>query len=352
MWFEQLHLEDFRCHEALHLRLEHSPWVVLAGRNGTGKTSLLEAIYTTTRGHSFRRATIAEIIRAGRDQATVVLDSVGDRAHRLGARYGRNDRIFHLDGARARGLAEINAAIPVDYMGAQAHRLVDGSPGARRRYLDWCLFHVEPRFLDLWRNWHHAHRQRNAWLRQGDYPASTGWSEEVVKYGEKVSEMRAALVCNLDARLQEMDWAAIGNDRPTLKFRQGWQEGGLREALRATADRERRAGRAVAGPHQDDWTLSCGGMQAGQLSRGQTKLASFYLWNARAQIMRKAGRSAILLADDFLADLDEEASRLALRALRGNAGQVWLAVREESARMVLPGEAVRFHVEPGQVVRY
>ncbi len=175
-----------------------------------------------------------------------------------------------------------------------------------------------------------------------------GWSAEVIRYGEKVSEMRTILVKSLNARLQMADWMRLGGAPPTLIFKRGWRGGGLEAALRETSERERRAGRAVVGPQYDDWGLVCGEMKANQLSRGQTKLASFYLWNARAAIMGEAGRSAILLADDLLADLDEPSSRLALRALRGGSGQVWLAVRSDQVRMELEGDVARFHVEPGR----
>lgn len=349
MWIEHLKLRDFRCHERLNLETDGSPWVVLAGDNGVGKTSLMEAVYASTRGRSFRRCVDAEMIRAGRDEATIFLATEGATAHRLGARYSRQTHEIRLDGENVRGPAQTTAAIPVDYMGGRSHRLVDGSPAARRRFLDWCLFHVEPRFLETWRLWHRAHRQRNEWLRRGDYPDMAGWSTEVVRYGEKVSEMRAILVDSLNTRLQATGWMQLGGTTPALTFKRGWREGGLEAALRETAERERRVGRAVVGPQYDDWSLACGEINASQLSRGQIKLASFYLWHGRAAIMKEAGRSAILLADDLLADLDEQSSRLALKALRGGSGQVWLAVRGDQVSMELDGAATRFHVEPGRV---
>lgn len=351
MRIERLRIRDFRCHARLDMELTHCPWVVLAGRNGAGKTSIMEALYTATRGRSFRRGPDADMIRVGSQSATVYLTSAGPSPHRLGARYERQSRQLRLDGETVRSPAQTSAAIPVDYMGGLSHRLVDGSPAARRRFLDWCLFHVEHRFLEVWRLWHRAHRQRNEWLKRGDYPASLGWSAEVVRYGEKVSEMRAILVASLNKRLQDMPWMKLCGHHPCLVFKRGWKEGGLQTALRETAERERRLGRAVVGPQNDDWTLACGDMKAAQLSRGQAKLASFFLWHVRARIMEEAGRSSVLLADDLMADLDNDSALLALRAVQTGPGQVWLALREDQTDIDLAGDVAMFHVEPGRATQ-
>src|SRR5699024_1446258 len=125
---EHLKLRDFRCHDEIDLETSGFPWVVLSGDNGAGKTSLMEAVYASTRGRSFRRCVDAEMIRAGQDDATVFLSTGGNARHRLGARYERQARVIRLDSESVRSPAQTSAVIPVDYMGGRSHRLVDGSP--------------------------------------------------------------------------------------------------------------------------------------------------------------------------------------------------------------------------------
>ncbi|MGH9610202.1 MAG: DNA replication/repair protein RecF, partial [Bryobacteraceae bacterium] len=324
-----LKLRDFRCHSELNLALRKADWVVLAGGNGAGKTSLLEAIYAATRGRSFRAHPASEVIRQGAAEANVLIEAESSCRHRLGVVFGRHSRTLHLDGSPVSSMAEVTSAIPIEYIGGTAHYLVDGTPAAHRRFLDWGLFHVEPRFLATWRAWHRAHRQRNEWLRRGDYPASEGWTAAVIEHGEALSRMRAELVERLAAALESVTWAELQGAALDIRFNRGWREDSFAEALSRSAKRERKIGRAVVGPQYDDWSLECDGLRAAQLSRGQSKLAGFFLLHVLAKLMREAGRAPVLLVDDFLADLDSESSRRAVRALSEAGGQVWIAVREE-----------------------
>lgn len=352
MRLNYLRINNIRCHDVLEMALARVPWIVLVGDNGTGKTSILEALYLAARGRSFRHVLIREAIREGSDTAEVLLAGENGAKHHIGARFGHHTRELHLDGKPTRSLAEASVAVPVEYLGSAAHRLVDGPPSARRRFLDWGLFHVEPRFLGVWRLWHRAHRQRNEWLRRGDYPTSAGWTAEVAQHGEALSRMRAKLTRRLAQRLRDAPELKIERRAPALRFDPGWRTDSLLEALRDTAERERRLGRSVVGPQYDDWTLDFEGLRARRLSRGQAKLASFFLWRELGLMMREASRSAIMLADDFPADLDESAVERAVAALDGAAGQVWLTVQSDRRPLKLPGEALWFHVEPGSAELY
>ncbi len=344
----RLKLRDFRCHSKLDLNLGKADWVVLAGGNGAGKTSLMEAVYAAARGRSFRAHPLSEMIRQGAAETSVLVEAENGLKHRLGVVFGRHSRALHLNGNPVKSMAEVTSVIPVEYIGGTSHHLVDSTPAARRRFLDWGLFHVEPRFLLVWRAWHRAHRQRNEWLRHGDYPASEGWTTAVIEHGETLSRMRANLAERLAATLNAVSWAELQGSPLEMHFNHGWREDSLAEAMSHSAKRERKAGRAVVGPQYDDWSLECGGLRAGQLSRGQAKLMGFYLLHALAKIMREAGRSAIFLVDDFLADLDRVSCGRAVTALDEAGGQIWIAVRNEDYSIELPGEVARFHVEPGR----
>lgn len=343
-----LKINDFRCHTELDLRVGEADWVVLAGGNGAGKTSILEAIYAIGRGGSFRARAMSELIRLAAAEARVLADVEGECGHRLGAAFGKQSRELHLDGSLVQSLVDLSSAIPVEYLDGTTHHLVNSTPSRRRRFVDWGLFHVEPHFLSVWRAWHKAHRQRNELLRQGDYAAAEAWIPTVADYGEQLSRMRGGLVERIAAFLRTAPGTGLREGRLEILFTPGWREGTLADALRDSARRERRMGRAVIGPQYDDWVLCCGGLRAGQLSRGQAKLAGFFLLRALVEIMQEAGRTAVLLVDDFLADFDQESSGRAVAALGAVGGQKWIAVREEAYSIKLPGSVRRFHVEPGR----
>lgn len=343
----EVQLENVRCHAAVGLVPDAADWVVLAGGNGSGKTSIMEGIYCAARGRSFRSATVAEVVRSGQDIARVLVRARNDTAHLLGMALQARQRIVHLDGAPA-DLTEIAGTVPVEYLGGETTRLVQGTPAVRRRFMDWALFHVEPGFLPVWRDWYRAHRQRNALLKAQAVAAELApWTEAVARHGASVSAFRAELLKDLGRRFDRMEKPGpLGGLH--LSFRQGWRGTSLGEALRASAGREAHAGRAVVGPQLDDWGVEGPFPGGAALSRGQAKLASLMLFRCQADVMAGASRRPVLLIDDVAADLDGAALRHAIGLWSGSGFQVWLSVLAEDIGLDLPGRAARFHVEQGR----
>lgn len=344
----EVRLENIRCHPVLEIAADGCDWVVLAGANGSGKTSIMEGIYCAARGRSFRSASSAEAIRAGETSARILLRSRNAGNHVLGMELQARQRAVHLDGAAA-DLTAIAEAVPLEYLGGDTTRLVQGTPAARRRFMDWALFHVERQFLTVWRYWYRAHRQRNALLKaRATAAALAPWTEAVISYGEEVSRLRAHLVESLNSRWLELERPQVLRGLH-VQFRRGWRETSLRDALQQSANREAQAGRAVVGPQHDDWELEGEGLSASGLSRGQAKLASLILYRCQAALMQAAERHPVLLIDDIAADLDSVALRAALDLWVGAGLQIWLSVREEDIGLELPGKIVRFHVEQGSL---
>lgn len=345
----EIELEHFRCHSALRLADVETDWVVLGGDNGSGKSSLLEAIYIATRGRSFRTNTHSEVIEHQKIQAHVLIRATGARPHVLGTVIGNRGRDVHLDGG-ATDLTAIAEAIPVEYLGGDSVQLASASPGEHRRFMDWALFHVEPRFLSSWRNWYRAHRQRNALLkRNASERALAPWTEAVALHGRDVTAYRQQFINRLQDILEKTRCGRIGGGR--IEFRPGWRGEDLREALRDSAPRETQQGRAVVGPQQDDWTLEIAGQPARELSRGQVKLASALLYRCQAAVMQSVGRNPIYLMDDLAADLDPQALAAVIELWSDAGLQIWVTMLSDALGLALPGTAARFHVEHGRARR-
>jgi len=344
----EVHLENIRCHPALVVAPGDSDWVVLAGANGSGKTSVLEGIYCAARGRSFRSMSLTEMIRTGANKAHILLRTRNKNNHVLGVELQARQRTVHLDGAAADQPA-IAKAVPVEYLGGDTIQLVQSPPAARRRFMDWALFHVEPQFLTVWRFWYRAHRQRNALLKtHASGAALAPWTEAVIGYGEELSRLREHLIEQLDLQLATIERSSTLRGIH-LQFRRGWREATLREALQQSKGREAQAGRAVVGPQHDDWILESDTPAVAGLSRGQAKLISLILYRCRAGLMQAVARHPVLLMDDIVADLDPEALRAALGLWRCAGLQIWLSVLEDDIGLDLPGKTTRFHVKHGSL---
>ena len=171
---------DFRCLESVTLEFSPTHNLVYGG-NASGKTSILEAIAYLGRARSFRGAGTRQLVRHGAENL-VVFGKTETRGRQmpLGIRNGRHGLEVHMDGEKSSSAAQLAEALPLQVIDPDVHDLVAGGPERRRRYLDWIAFHVEPSYLERWRRFRRALKQRNAALREGrQVRALEGWDDWV-----------------------------------------------------------------------------------------------------------------------------------------------------------------------------
>src|SRR5512139_1642823 len=195
MSLDSLGIEDFRCIQKAELSL-HDRCNLISGENASGKTSLLEAIFVLGRGRSFRTAKAETLIRNGKPAFQLTARVRGEGSARpLGLRLGKEGIEARYSGRPVSGLAELATILPAQAIDPEVHRLIEGGPQERRRFLDWGVFHVEPTFVEHWRRYQRALRQRNAALRAAAAPTLVrAWDPELIEAGELVAASRARYV--------------------------------------------------------------------------------------------------------------------------------------------------------------
>lgn len=342
-----LRINNLRC--LAEASLEFGAGLTLIhGPNGSGKTSILEAAFLVGRGRSFRtRHTEALVTRGQAALQVFARTSVPD--HRIGFEY-RRDQAYtaRLDGEEVRSLAELPGALFVEVIDPEVHRLVEGAPAERRRWLDWGVFHVERAFLEAWLRFTRALRQRNAALKVGQDPRA--WDGEVAARGEQVAVARAAWFESVKPYLVEAIHRLAGLDMELTYFR-GWAaERSLMEALEEGLERDRSRGSTWAGPQRADVFLRLGGKAAREsLSRGQQKLVAAAMVIALLERLRaEQAVPPTLLLDDPAAELDVERLGRLVELVRELRCQLIITSLDPALRLFGAPERV-FHVERGNV---
>jgi DNA replication and repair protein RecF len=364
-----LALTDFRCYASVDLAL--SPGVtVVAGANGEGKTSLLEALGWAATARSFRGVPDAALVRAGLDAAYVrVRVHEPDREQLLEAEIraaGRNRvRVNRHPLSRARdllGLVRVTIFAPDDL------QLVKGGPAERRAYLDDLLVALAPRYDAVLGDFERVLKHRNALLRQGargpDADSTLAvFDEQLVKAGTELVRGRLRLAARLLPYVRDdYQRLASASDEIDGAYEAEWAEGSvppaaeevetlLRGALVARHSAELERGVTLVGPHRDEWRLRLNGMDARlHASQGEQRTLALGLRLAGHRVCADvAGTDPVLLLDDVFSELDPERGESLVAQLP--AGQTLITTASTVPSAVRPERELRVHdgrVEEGQ----
>jgi len=308
MSLSEIAVSNLRCIEHAELRLSPS-LTLIHGGNGSGKTSLLEGIFTLGRGRSFRTRNSERLIRRGQNQMRVtgaVSSQTGGEV-RVGVEVTRAGTTARVDGRPAGTLTELSQVFPVQVIEPGIHRLVEEGGYRRRRWLDWAVFHVEPQFVDLWLRYTRALKQRNAALKTQS--AAVGvWDADLARTGEAITAARQRLLDRLQPYWKAAV-AALSGLEVDLHYLRGWtQEHSLAEALVASRAADGLRRQTQTGPHRADVAVRLHGRPARDvLSRGQQKLVAVAMTISQVRLLQNLTETTpTLLLDDPAAELDAE----------------------------------------------
>ena len=356
----RLQIQDFRNIQQAELS-PGSGLNVLLGRNGSGKTSLLEAIHYLGLGRSFRTHLTNRVIGHGEKAFTlfaqVATPSYGQLP--LGLSKSRaGDTQLRLGGRPAERLAQLAELLPLQLIHPEGFSLLTGGPQQRRAFIDWGVFHVERSFFPLWSQVRRLLKQRNALLRQSSsYAPLAFWDQELVRLGAELAQHRQNYCEALLPLLQEITADFLPEYEFRIGFYPGWdRQRPLLELLQEGFERDRLMGHTAIGPHKADLRLKVGGVPVQDLlSRGQLKLLVCAMRLAQGQFLNQQGeRQCIFLIDDFASELDSEKRRLLAHRLKQCASQVFITAIDEAplADMMSELECHLFHVEQGAITEY
>jgi DNA replication and repair protein RecF len=315
MGLTRLSLRDFRSYAAADVRLGAGITVV-HGRNGAGKTNLLEAIYLGCTGRSWRTANDRELVRFGAEVARVDLTAEaedGSHSYSVGVQPGERKRLT-ADGTAVQRLTDVATRPLAAVFLPDRLELVKGGPALRRAHVDQLVAALWPARADTRRAYGQALAQRNALLaRHGAAAADSldAWDAELARHGIGVMDDRRRAVATLAPRFAELADALGLDDEPAVAYRPRSAAASaedLAAELHERRDRDRQRGFTAHGPHRDDLAITQGGRELRTFgSQGQQRIAVLALLLAeRAVIGELRGSPPVMLLDDAMSELDAD----------------------------------------------
>ena len=352
MILTQLGIRNFRIVDELTLSA-HSRLNLIQGNNGSGKSSVLEAIQCLATGHTFRTRQPKELVAFENESFSinaVFVNPSSQQEHRAGLEKSRNGAAtLRLNYEDIKTQSEIAQLLPVKILTPDSHFLIQQGPDERRSFLDWGLFHVEESFLPQWKIYKRALSQRNQLLkahaRSDDIRA---WHHLLASSGDNLSRYRHEYIASLaeivTRRLKEM--AVVFHVE--LRFRQGWSnDESFESVLETNLETHRKMRTTTDGPHRADIQILCDGIRAKQvLSRGQQKVLIYALHLSQLELLNKnTGKQSIVLCDDLISELDDDNTAAILEQICSGIHQTFVTGTSLDALADRPNHM--FHMEHG-----
>lgn len=328
---------------------------LILGSNGSGKTSILEAIHLLSLGRSFRTRTLKNVVQLEQQQLQIIAKTTTNIP--IGVQFNLHAGLqIRLNNAPLKKLSELAMQLPLQLIPANCHQFFEQGPRYRRQLLDWGLFHVEPSFNFHWQSYRKVLKQRNSAIRQHKKTAEIQlWDTHLASHGEQITTLRQKQLARLLEQFNDVFprlCPEYSQASFTLKYRTGWaKEYRLEESLRLAIERDKQIGYTRSGSHAADWAFSVSNIDPAHIfSRGQQKLFFLALCMSQAKITEEHlnQESSILLLDDISSELDPAHQEFVLEELSSLPVQSFITSTDISLANSSEKSKV-FHVKQGEI---
>jgi DNA replication and repair protein RecF len=318
----QLEISNFRNIKRLSLKPASSGFTVICGLNGSGKTSLLEAIHVLSCGRSFRTSDANQLIQKSTDECIVhgKISAVDGAVSTFGVARRPGSTLRSRRAGLPSKLIDHAKEFPVRVISpVESNDLINAGPSKRRDFVDWGVFHVKHCHWDVLKDFNRIVKQRNAALKMKCAVAELHeWNSQFVAASLGVDAARREFY-----QLWWQHFKGLVEHVPLLacvkaEYLPGWDSSCLlADVLAEAMPKERVVGHGLHGPHRAELLLTVDGVAVKEsFSRGQQKLLAVAMYLSQgAALFSVLGKHPLYMVDDFTSELDEHSQALLLSVL-------------------------------------
>ncbi|MCG8540977.1 MAG: DNA replication/repair protein RecF [Clostridia bacterium] len=368
MFISKLKLINFRNYSSLDIEL-HNKLNIFIGNNAQGKTNILESIYLTGFGKSFRTSKDKELIKANKNMAYVKVE--GEKRHgevsiELRLWDGKKKEI-KTNGLSLTKLSELLGNIYIVIFSPEDLKLIKGGPAERRRFIDREISHVNRKYYYDIMSYNKVLLQRNNLLKNIVYNKKLLktidiWDNKLVEFGMKVIFKRIEFINRLNA-LSRLIHRKITDGRENLEvkylsnievnsksiYEEAFKD--FRTKLEKRLETDIKRGYTTVGPHKDDLGIYIDDKDIRIFgSQGQQRTAALSLKLSEIEIIKgEVGEYPILLLDDVMSELDINRQNFLINSLRNV--QTFITITEIPQLMApLVKEGNIFEISGGRII--
>lgn len=348
-WFRNLQPSALVFHPQLN---------IITGENGSGKSSLLESIFYLSRNASPFTQQLRHVIQHEQTKFILLAQLASENdtlTWPVALQKSLNGKtLIRCNGQRLTKMAELTQRLPLLLMTPDSTQWLRGSAKERRRFLDWGVFHVEPKFYPAWRRYQHALKQCNSALKSADPTLAKYWFTSMAEAGELIHQHRQLYFEKWQLAYATEVETLLPQLQLSFSLSAGWNtELSLAEALEQDFERARRHHHISVGIHRADIHIYDHGTLAKEtLSRGQQKIITLMALLSQCRLLYQHNQQrCIFMIDDLTAELDVQHQTLIVEQLSKVHAQIFLScIQLDSLNTLLQQkEHQLFHVEQGMI---
>lgn len=329
MFIKSIELKNFRNYDELTLSFNDKVNFIV-GNNAQGKTNLLEGIYMSSIGKSFRTSKDSEMIGFGKDFCKIKVTAQKNLFLTDVEIMIRNDRgkSIKVDGVNISKTSDLLENIYIVIFSPEDLKIVKDEPEKRRRFIDRELCLIKPYYFDCLSNYRKVLLQRNTYLKEKDIEKSILdiWDTQLSSYGAKIISMRRDFIEKINEISHRLH-LNITNGRENLKIEYDPSvnpveevkdtENILYKCLKDSYNNDMRLRTTTKGPHRDDIQFYIDDVNVRSYgSQGQQRTAALSLKLAELDLIKnETGENAVLLLDDVMSELDNSRQEFLIRSL-------------------------------------
>lgn len=314
MWIENLKINNFRNYKNQEINFNKNI-NIFYGENAQGKTNIIESIFLSSIGKSFRASKDNELIKFGECSAQVELDfHKSDRDGNIKIDIGDKKNIF-VNKIKIKKLSDLLGNIHTVIFTPDDINILKGGPQNRRKFLDIMISQLRPNYMHIYNLYKKTLDERNNYLKKLKKDGSNEnllelWDEQLIKYGKIIADYRKEFIDKIKNKIKIIHNNITGN-KEEIKINyisDCLDESKYKEILKDRRKLDIIKGYTTRGIHRDDFEIFLNDILVNVYgSQGQHRTTILSLKISELQVINdEIGENPILLLDDFMSELDEK----------------------------------------------
>lgn len=326
MYIKEINLQNYRNYDIEKIEL-YEGTNIFFGDNAQGKTNILEAIFLSSLGKSFRTNKDKELIKENEKSAKVEIKFVKEEREEKVKVELSDKKVFFINGVKLMKTGEILGKINIVLFTPEDINILKNEPIKRRRFLNIMISQLRPFYIHLLSQYNKILEQRNNYLKQIKFENKSKsnldiWDEQLIKIGIKIFNYRKEFIDKINDKIEKIHLETTDNkEKIEIKYKSNViNEEEYAKKMKIKQEEDIQKGYTSIGIHRDDFDIFINKKNVAIYgSQGQQRSSIISLKLAEAEVIyEEKDDYPVLLLDDFMSELDKKRVKGFIKRIKNN----------------------------------